>query len=115
MGVEVPGKTLTHPSLTFDTECAMEAEVTENIPLHRFELPLGDGVMALAFYTIDDGRLVLTHTEVPAEFSGQGVGTRLARGTFELLRQSGRKAVLKCPFMGHFFATHPEYADIVGG
>lgn len=50
----------------------MEAEVTENIPLHRFELPLGDGAMALAFYTIDDGRLVLTHTEVPAEFSGQG-------------------------------------------
>jgi len=32
-----------------------------------------------------------------------------------LLRQSGRKAVLKCPFMGHFFATHPEYADVVAG
>ena len=39
----------------------------------------------------------------------------LARGTFELLRSSGRKAVLKCPFMGEFFARHPEYADIVAG
>ena len=94
----------------------MNTEVTENIALHRFELPLNGGAMALAYYTVDDdGKFVLTHTEVPSEFSGQGIATRLARGTFDLLRQSGRKAVLKCPFMGHFFATHPEYADVVAG
>lgn len=93
----------------------MNAEVTENPALHRFELPLGGGAMALAYYAVTDGQLVLTHTEVPSEFSGQGVGTRLAQGAFDLLRRSGRKAVLKCPFMGHFFATHPEYADIVAG
>ena len=94
---------------------AASENVRENSALHRFELPLDGGAMALAYYTIDDGQLVLTHTEVPTEFSGQGIATRLARGTFDLLRQSGRKAVLKCPFMGHFFATHPEYADIVAG
>ena len=93
----------------------MDAEVKENTALHRFELPLDGEAMALAYYTLDNGQLVLTHTEVPSEFSGQGIATRLARGTFDLLRQSGRKAVLKCPFMGHFFATHPEYADIVAG
>jgi len=93
----------------------MNVEVRENPALHRFELPLGGDAMAAAYYTIEDGHLVLTHTEVPEEFSGQGIGTKLARGTFDLLRQSGRKAVLKCPFMGHFFATHPDYADIVYG
>ena len=45
----------------------------------------------------------------------RGIGTRLATGTFDLIRASGRKAVLKCSFMGHFFATHPEYRDIVAG
>jgi len=55
------------------------------------------------------------HTEVPTAFSGQGIATDLARGTFELLRQSKRKAILKCPFMMHFYAKHPEYADIVVG
>ena len=50
-----------------------------------------------------------------AEFSGQGIATELARGTFDLLRQSGRKAILNCPFMVHFSNTHPEYADIVDG
>ena len=94
----------------------MDSEVRENSRLHRFELPIDDQAMALAYYTVDEnGRLVLTHTEVPTEFSGQGIATRLAHGTFELLRSSGRKAILKCPFMGLFFATHPEYADVVAG
>lgn len=94
----------------------MHTDVRENSALRRFELPIEGDAMALAYYTIDDnGQLVLTHTEVPAEYSGQGIATRLAQGTFELLRRSGRKAVLKCPFMGHFFSTHPEYADVVAG
>ena len=90
-------------------------EVRENIALHRFELPIRGDAVAAAYYRIEDGRMILTHTEVPTEYSGEGIATRLAQGTFELLRKSGRKAVLKCPFMGNFFAKHPEYADIVDG
>lgn len=94
----------------------MESQVRENTTLHRFELPIEGEAMALAYYTIDaNGQLVLTHTEVPSEYSGRGIASRLALGTFDLLRRSGRKAVLKCPFMGHFFATHPDYADVVAG
>jgi hypothetical protein len=93
----------------------MDSEVRDNVTQHRFELPINGEAMALAYYRIEDGLVVLTHTEVPAEFSGQGIASRLARGIFELLRRSGRKAVLKCPFMGEFFARHPEYADTVEG
>jgi len=94
---------------------SLAMEVRENTQQHRFELPIKGEAMAVAYYRVEDGRVVLTHTEVPAEFSGQGIASRLARGTFELLRRSGRKAVLKCPFMGEFFARHPEYADVVEG
>jgi uncharacterized protein len=90
-------------------------EVRENARQHRFELPISGDAVALAYYTIQDGRVVLTQTEVPTEFSGQGIASRLARGIFELLRRSGRKAILKCPFMGEYFARHPEYADVVAG
>jgi len=93
----------------------MDDKVRENLQQHRFELPIKDGAVAAAYYSIVDGQLVLTHTEVPSEFAGQGIATRLAQGTFDLLRASGRKAVLKCPFMGQFFAKHPEYADVVAG
>jgi predicted GNAT family acetyltransferase len=93
----------------------MDSEVRENPEQHRFELQIDGGAIAAVYYRIEDGRLVLTHTEVPEEFSGQGIATRLVQGAFDLLRRSGRKAVLKCPFVGHFFATHPEYADVVEG
>lgn len=91
------------------------AEVKENSAEHRFERPIHDTAIAAAYYRTSDGNLVFIHTEVPTEFSGQGIATELARGTFELLRQSGRKAVLKCPFMVHFYSTHPEYGDVVVG
>src|SRR5262249_5978769 len=89
------------------------AEVTENPGQHRFERPIHDTAIAAAYYRDADGRLAFTHTEVPSEFSGQGIGTELARGAFDILRVTGRRAVLVCPFMTHFYATHPEYADVV--
>ncbi|YBV97946.1 N-acetyltransferase [Phyllobacteriaceae bacterium JZ32] len=93
----------------------MDSKVKENISQQRFELPIDGEIFAAAYYRVENGRVVLIHTEVPSEFSGEGIGSRLALGTFELLRQTGRKAILKCPFMNHFFARHPEYADIVDG
>jgi predicted GNAT family acetyltransferase len=93
----------------------MSTSVRENANQHRFELPIADGAIAAAYYRIEGGLIVLVHTEVPAEFSGQGIASRLAQGTFEILRKTGRKAVLKCPFMGRYFEKHPEYADIVAG
>jgi glutathione S-transferase len=93
----------------------IDSSVKENPAQHRFERPIHDGAIAAAYYRDADDKLVFIHTEVPTPFSGQGIATDLARGTFELLRQSKRQAILKCPFMVHFYAKHPEYADIVAG
>ena len=90
-------------------------EVRENPGQNRFERPIRDDAIAAAYYRDADGKLVFIHTEVPFEFSGQGIATELARGTFDLLRESGRKAVLTCPFMVRFAIAHPEYADVVDG
>ena len=94
----------------------MLSDVIDNPAQHRFELPIdGEGEIAAAYYRIENGRVILTHTEVPQQFSGQGIGSRLAKGVFDAIRASGRKAVLRCPFMGAFAARHPEYSDIVDG
>lgn len=95
----------------------MDGEVVENTARNRFELPIegGNGDIAAAYYRIEGGNLVLTHTEVPFEYSGRGIGSRLARGVFDILRATGRKAVIRCPFMGAFLERHPDYADVVAG
>ena len=93
----------------------MVSEVNDNPGQHRFELPIAGDEFAAAYYRIEDGRVILTHTEVPQQFSGQGIGSRLARGVFDAIRASGRKAVLECPFMAAFATRHPEYSDIIDG
>jgi predicted GNAT family acetyltransferase len=93
----------------------MDALVKENFEQRRFELPITDDAFAAAYYRIEDGRVSLIHTEVPSEFSGQGIASQLAQGTFELLRESGRKAIPRCPFMSRFLMRHPEFADVVDG
>lgn len=89
------------------------AAVRENSERSRFERPIHDGAIAAAYYKAGDGRMEFVHTEVPPEFSGRGIATELARGTFDLLRETGRKASLSCPFMIHFYSAHPEYSDVI--
>ena len=94
----------------------MDHSVINNPAEHRFQMALEGDDIAAAYYQIDEnGNVVLTHTEVPYAYSGRGIGTALATGVFNLIRASGRKAVLKCSFMVRFFATHPQYADVVAG
>ena len=92
------------------------AEVVDNAAEHRFELPIEGDAIAAAWYRRDEnGHLVLTHTEVPSEYGGRGLASTLARGLFDIARARGDKLVLKCPFMGAWFAKHPDYADVVAG
>ena len=93
----------------------MDGVVVENPELHRFELPIEDDAVALAYYRIDGDRVVLTHTEVPFQYSGHGIGAQLAKGVFDILRKTGRKAVVKCPFLVVWAARHPEYNDVIVG
>jgi len=89
-------------------------DVIDNATMHRFEMPIGDE-LAVAYYQLQDGRVVLLHTEVPQRFSGQGVGSRLAQGVFEILKARGERVIAKCPFMSGFAARHPEYLSMLDG
>ena len=93
------------------------SELTHDLAAHRFVLPIdGSEEPAVAYYQVDqEGRLVITHTEVPYAASGQGIGSRLARAIFETARRDGVRLVLRCPFLGHWYARHPEYGDVVAG
>lgn len=93
----------------------MENVVRDNPTMNRFEMPLGDGALAVAYYSVADGRVTLLHTEVPHELSGLGYGSRLAYGVFEALRRHGRRVVAKCPFMSSYAAKHPEYSALLDG
>lgn len=76
------------------------ADVIDNPDQRRFELPIKGDAIAAAYYLRDDNdHIVLTHTEVPSEYGGQGLASTLARGVFDIARARGDKLVLRCPFM----------------
>lgn len=60
-------------------------EVTDNRGESRFELPTDVGP-AIAVYQRDGGTITFTHTVVPSEAEGQGVGSRLIAGALAAVR-----------------------------
>ncbi len=97
-----------------ETRSSGAERVVDNPAQSRFELDLGEAV-AVAYYKVDGDRIALLHTEVPQELSGRGIGSRLAKGVFEALRERGLAVVAKCPFMASYAARHPEYARMLVG
>ncbi|MBF9234924.1 GNAT family N-acetyltransferase [Microvirga alba] len=90
----------------------MDDSIVDNPVDHRFQLAVGESIAA-AYYRLKDGKVILTHTEVPQELSGQGIGSKLAHGVFRRIRESGRKVEIKCSFMASWAARHPEVNDLV--
>ena len=86
--------------------------IRNNPARHRFEMDV-EGGMAVAYYQLSPGVITFTHTEVPQELWGQGIGSTLARGALEAARAQGLKVVAKCPFIGAFIAKHPEFNDLL--
>jgi predicted GNAT family acetyltransferase len=93
----------------------MADEIINNVSMRRYELPIGDDAVAVTYYRVEDGRVVLLHTEVPNEFGGQGIGKRLAHAVFETLRSEGKRVIAKCPFMAAYAARNPEYIAMLDG
>ena len=87
-------------------------DIRNNTQLNRFELDV-DGRTAVSYYKLAPGVITFTHTEVPQELSGQGIGSRLAHGALEAARAQGLKVVATCPFVSAYIAKHPEFGDLL--
>ena len=72
-------------------------DITNNESLHRFETTI-DGHLAELTYQRHGDRLVLAHTEVPAELEGMGVGGALVTAAVDDAVRNGLTVVPRCPF-----------------
>ncbi|MGI5149060.1 GNAT family N-acetyltransferase [Plantactinospora sp. CA-294935] len=91
----------------------MSSLVEENPARRRFEILVDDALAGFIGYRVESGTMVLVHTEVDKQFEGKGVGSALARGTLDQLRDRGERVRVTCPFLLSFLERHPEYASVV--
>jgi predicted GNAT family acetyltransferase len=86
--------------------------VRDNVERHRFEIDLGDAV-AIAEYTLPVGTIMFTHTEVPPEYEGKGIGSALIRAGLKAARERGLKVIPICPFFAAYMQRHEEEQDLL--
>jgi len=91
-----------------------QLEVKNNPQENCFEVVI-DGKMAIVEYMIAGNNMVFTHTEVPPEFEGMGVGGKMAYVALEYAKEHGHKVQALCPFIASYVQKHEEYQSITWG
>ena len=86
--------------------------VRQNAAANRYEFDV-DGGEALAFYRRADGVMTFTHTEVPAQLRGRGLGSQMMQAVLRDVRAQGLKVVPRCPFVADYIRRNPEFADLL--
>jgi predicted GNAT family acetyltransferase len=93
-------------------EKVTEIELRNNKEIKQFDTMV-DGQVALIEYTISDNRIFLTHTEVPSELGGRGVGTLLVKETLEEIERMKLQVIPACTFVKSFIQKNPEYRRLL--
>ena len=87
-------------------------EIKNNEEKRRFEAQVGEQ-FAVMYRYYSENNLVITHTIVPDELSGQGLASHMAQTVLDQARDQGRSVVPICPFLADYITRHPEYQDLV--
>jgi len=78
---------------------------------HRLEMNI-EGHIAYVEYEIKPDYWELTHTLVPEELAGRGVGKVLAEKVFSYLEANNRKVKVYCPFLIKYLSKNPEWKKV---
>lgn len=85
---------------------------TDNTDKKQFELDI-NGYTARIEYIIMAKKIFLTHTEVPAELKGKGIGSIIVILALEEIEKRGLKLIPLCPFTAKYITKHPEWKRIL--
>ncbi|MGY6501207.1 MAG: GNAT family N-acetyltransferase [Acidimicrobiales bacterium] len=98
--------------MTDQSEDRSTPDVVDNDAHSRLEYVDGDLVAELR-YRVDGGELEITHTEVPEELGGQGLGGRLVQAAITKAARDDLVVVPTCPFARDWIDEHPDEASVV--
>ena len=97
------------PERTSDTQVTVSHQPHES----RFVVSLDGGGQAEAAYHRSGREVHFTHTEVPEEFEGRGVGSHLAKAALDWAVAEKLAIVPQCPFIAAYVKRHREYQEHV--
>lgn len=90
----------------------MELNINDNPERKRFEATVEDQIAFIEYIRTRD-KIYLTHTEVPQELSGKGIGKALVKGVLEEVKRLDLELVPLCPFVALYIKRNPEWKSLV--
>jgi uncharacterized protein len=91
----------------------MDLRISDAVENQRYEAALDGRLAGVLEYMVRGNRIALIHTEVDPSYSGQGIGSRLARFALDDARGRGLRVIPSCPYVRTFLERHPEYQDLI--
>lgn len=90
----------------------MARDIHHNESASRFETT-AEGEVAFVEYDLEPGRIVFTHTIVPASLSGRGIAGDLVAHALDHAREQRLGVVPQCSFVAAYIRRNPEYQDLL--
>lgn len=88
-------------------------ELIDNTAEQCYEFRLDGGTARLDYEKISPGEILLTHTEVPPEWQGKGIGSALIEAVLTDIERQGLKIVPLCGFVLAYLERHPGWRRMV--
>ncbi|MGI9530536.1 N-acetyltransferase [Lutimonas sp.] len=85
---------------------------SDNREKKRYELKY-KGHIAFIDYILAKGNIYLTHTDVPTELEGQGVGSRMVLQALVDIKKKELILIPLCPFVAGYLKKHPYWKELV--
>lgn len=88
-------------------------ELINNTENHQYEFHIGKLVPKIEYIKSKNGEIYLTHTEVPVQLEGKGVGSQLVEKVLKDIERQELRLVPLCPFVAGYIKKHPDWRRIV--
>ena len=90
----------------------MGLEVKNNAEEKRYEA-FYEGKLIKIDYLSAKNKIYLTHTEVPTELEGKGLGKAIVEKALEDIEEQGKELVPLCPFVAAFLKRHQDWGRLL--
>ena len=83
-------------------------ELKDDVHRQQYEFRIGNYTPKIEYIKSINGEIYLTHTEVPRELEGKGIGSQLVEKTLQDIERQGLRLVPLCPFVAAYIKIYKE-------
>ena len=88
-------------------------QLINNKEKKRYEFQIDEHIAVIEYIKSAKSEIFLTHTRVPSELEGKGIGSSLVLKVLQDIEKQGLHVVPLCPFVAAYIKRHPEWKKLV--